>query len=98
MPALARVGVLSRALPLPIPFKGRDRGDVMRFSCAVWLRQDEEVMVDPGLSVRPGLLGSARSQSFGPSQLMYCGPHGLLIYRCIETPWSYDPDNKSFWL
>ena len=67
MPALARVGVLSRALPLPIPFKGRDRGDVMRFSCAVWLRQGEEVRADPVPSVWPGLLGSAGPRLFGPS-------------------------------
>ena len=31
MPALARVGVLSGARPLPVPFRGRDGGEVMRF-------------------------------------------------------------------
>jgi hypothetical protein len=64
---LATVGVLSGARPLPVPFRSRDVGKVMRFLCAVWLRQDEEVVADPGPSVRPGLLGSAGPQSFGPS-------------------------------
>jgi hypothetical protein len=65
--ALARVGVLSGAQPLPVPFRGRDGGEVVRFWYAVWLRQDEEVVAGPGPSVRPGLLGSAGPRSFGPS-------------------------------
>ena len=67
MSALARVGVLSGARPLPIPFRGHDGGKVVRFSCAMQLRQGEEVGADPGPSVWPGLLGLARPRSFGPS-------------------------------
>jgi hypothetical protein len=34
---------------------------------AMQLKQEEGVMADPGLSVRPSLLGSARPRSFGLS-------------------------------
>jgi hypothetical protein len=63
---LVRAGVLGRARPLPVPSRGRDGGEVVHPSSVVRLRKEEGVVVDPGLSVRPGLLGSARLQSFGP--------------------------------
>jgi hypothetical protein len=64
---LVRVDVLGGARPLPVPFRGHDGGEVVRFSCSVWLRQDEEVMADPGPSIWPGLLGSTGPWWFGPS-------------------------------
>ena len=67
MPVLARVGVLGRAQALPVPFRGHDGGEVVRFSSAVRLRQEEEVVADPGPSVWPGLLGLAWPRSFGHS-------------------------------
>jgi hypothetical protein len=39
----------------------------VRFLSVVRLKQREGVVVDPGLSVWPGLLGLARPRSFGPS-------------------------------
>jgi hypothetical protein len=67
MPSLVRTCILGRARPLPVPSKGRDGGKVVRLSSAVWLRQEEEVMANPGLSVRPSLLGLAGPRSFRPS-------------------------------
>ena len=50
MPALARIGVHGGARPLLIPSRGHDGGELMRFSSAMWLRQEEEVMTDPSPS------------------------------------------------
>ena len=67
MPALARVGVLNGARPLPVPFRGHDGGEVACLSSVGRLRQEEEVVADPSPSIRPGLLGLAGPQSFRPS-------------------------------
>ena len=67
MLALVRTGILGGARPLPVPSRGRDGGEVVRLSSTVQLRQEEEVMADPSLSVRPGLLGLAGPRLFGPS-------------------------------
>jgi hypothetical protein len=63
---LVRVGTLGQARPPSVPSRGRDGGEVMRPSSVVQLRQEEGVIADPGLSVRPGLLSSAGPRSFGP--------------------------------
>jgi hypothetical protein len=64
---LVRVGTLGWAQPLPVPFEGRDGGEVVHLSSAVGLRQEEGVVANPGLSVWLGLLGLAGPQSFMPS-------------------------------
>jgi hypothetical protein len=64
MLVLVRAGMLGWARPLSIPFGGHDREEVIRFSSAVRLRQEEGVMADPDLSVRLGSLGLAGPQSF----------------------------------
>ena len=65
MLVLVRKGALAGARALPVLSRGRDRGKVMRLSSAVQLRQEGGVMADPGLIVRPGLLGLAKPRSFG---------------------------------
>jgi hypothetical protein len=61
-----KAGTLGWARPLLVPSRGRDRGEVMRPSSIVRLRQEEGVIADPGLGVRPGLLDLAGPRSFGP--------------------------------
>jgi hypothetical protein len=53
-------------LSSPHSLWGHDRVEVVRLSSAIWLRQEEGVMVDPSLSVRPSSPGLAGPQSFGP--------------------------------
>jgi hypothetical protein len=64
---LVRAGTPGGAQPLPAPFGGRDGGEVVRPLSAAWLRHEEGVVADPGLSVRPGSLGLSRPRSFGLS-------------------------------
>ena len=56
-----RVGMLGCARPLSVPSRDHDGGEVVSLSSAVWLRQEEGVMADPGLSVWPGSPGLAGS-------------------------------------
>ena len=67
MPVFVRLGALCRARPLPVPSRGHDGGEVVRLLSAMRLRQEEGVVTDPGLSVRPRSLGLAEPRSFGPS-------------------------------
>jgi hypothetical protein len=54
---LVREGTLADTRPLPVPSRGHDRGEVVRLFGPVRLRQEGGVVADPGLIVRPGLLG-----------------------------------------
>ena len=67
MLVIVKAGTLGWARPLPVPSGDRDGGEVMRLSSVVRLRQEKGVVANPGLNVRPGLLGLAGPRSFGPS-------------------------------
>jgi hypothetical protein len=60
-----RADMVGWARPLPVPSRGRDRGEVVRALSVVRLRQEEGVVADPGLIVRPGLLSLAGPRSVG---------------------------------
>jgi hypothetical protein len=53
-------------LSSPHSLWGHDRVEVVRLSSAIRLRQEEGVVVDPSLSVRPSSRGLARPRSYGP--------------------------------
>ena len=67
MLVFVRGGTLDCTRSLFVPSRGRDGGDVVRHSSAVRLRQEGEVVANPGLIVWPSLLGLAGPQSFGLS-------------------------------
>jgi hypothetical protein len=66
MPVPVRASTLGWTRPLPVPSRGRDGEEVVRPSSAMGLRQEEGIVADLGLSIRPGLLSLAGPRSFGP--------------------------------
>jgi hypothetical protein len=58
-------GMLASPRPLPVSSRGHDGGEVVCLSSIMRLRQEGGVVANPGLIIRPGLLGLSRPQSFG---------------------------------